>query len=153
MNGNILFDHSFGTTLSQRGDRAAVLNDIDTNGVNEFMGGNREGKVICFYGGNGTMTSVNNENIQPVNFKLNQNYPNPFNPKTIINYQTGIPAFISLKVYNIKGEEIAILTEKKQNAGVYEFEFDSSDIPSGIYFYTLYAGEIKIDTKRMILLK
>lgn len=153
MNGNILFDHSFGTTLTQRGDRAAVLNDIDTNGVNEFMGGNREGKVICFYGGNGTMTSVNNENIQPVKFKLYQNYPNPFNPKTTINYETQIPAFVTLKVYNIKGEEIALLAEEKQNAGVYEFEFDGSDIPSGIYFYTLYAGEFKIDTKRMILLK
>ena len=153
MNGNILFDHSFGSTLNQRGDRAAVLNDIDTNGVNEFLGGNREGNVICFYGGDGTITSVETENILPADIKLFQNYPNPFNPKTIINYELRSPGFVTLKVYNIKGEEIAVPVNEKQNAGKYEIGFDGSDLPSGIYFYSLYAGTEIIDTKRMILLK
>jgi len=153
VNGNILFNHSFGTTLNQRGDRAAVLNDIDTNGVNEFLGGNREGNVICFYGGDGTITNVDNENILPADIKLYQNYPNPFNPKTIINYELRSPGIVSLKVYNIKGEVIAVPVNEKQNPGKYEIGFDGSDIPSGIYFYSLYAGTKIIDTKRMILLK
>jgi len=153
VNGNILFDHSFGSTLNQRGDRAAVLNDIDTNGVNEFLGGNREGNVICFYGGDGTITSVENENILPADIKLFQNYPNPFNPKTIINYELRSPGFVSLKIFNIKGEEIAVPVNEKQNPGKYEIGFDGSDLSSGIYFYSLYAGTNIIDTKRMILLK
>ncbi len=153
INGNILFDYSFGSSLNQRGDRAAVLKDIDTNGVNEFLGGNREGRVICFYGGNGIITSVNNENIYPSDFKLYQNFPNPFNPKTIIHYETGIQAFVSLKVYNIKGEEIAVLAEENQNAGEYKIEFDGSDLPSGVYFYKLFAGSNEIETRQMALLK
>ncbi|MBK8552543.1 MAG: T9SS type A sorting domain-containing protein [Ignavibacteria bacterium] len=153
INGNIIFDYSFGTTLSQRGDRAAVLNDIDSNGVNEFLGGNREGRVICFYGGNGTITSVSNEIFHQTDFKLYQNYPNPFNPKTIINYELRNPGFVSLKIYNIKGEVIDIPVNKKQIAGKYEIEFSASDISSGIYFYSLFSGTNRIDTKRMIILK
>ena len=109
--------------------------------------------MICFYGGDGTITSVNNENILPADIKLYQNYPNPFNPKTIINYELRSAGFVTLKVYNIKGEEITVPVNENQHAGYYEIRFDGSDIPSEIYFYSLYNGANIIDTKRMILLK
>lgn len=159
LNGNIIFEHLFGNTITQRGDRAAVLKDIDSNGINEFLGGNREGKVICFSGGDGTITSVNNNNEQIMEYSLSQNYPNPFNPTTKINYILRFKneKFVTLKIFNAIGKEVATLVNKKQSAsnsaGGYTVEWDASNFPSGIYFYTLYSDEILIDTKRMMLLK
>ncbi|MBV6477746.1 MAG: hypothetical protein HGGPFJEG_00490 [Ignavibacteria bacterium] len=171
INGNILFEHFFGSTLNQRGDRAAVLNDIDTNGVNEFLGGNREGKVICFYGGNGTITSVNSGTEMPHKFALHQNYPNPFNPVTVISYQLAVNSFVKLIIYDALGKEVATLVnEKKSVEGrprTYHVEFDArqvsrqgSGLASGVYFYRLEvedlstsSGQAFVETKRMILIK
>ncbi|MEO6695008.1 MAG: T9SS type A sorting domain-containing protein, partial [Ignavibacteria bacterium] len=94
----------------------------------------------------------------PDNFYLSQNYPNPFNPVTKINYTIGtsqlsISSFISLKVYDALGKEVAVLVNKKLNAGKYEVEFDGSDFASGIYFYSLYINENLMETKRMLLVK
>lgn len=152
VNGNILFEHVFGSTLTQRGDRAAVLKDIDTNGVNEFFGGNREGKVICFYGGNGTITSVNSANSQPNNFKLHQNYPNPFNPGTIINFDVSSRNFVTLKVYDVLGNEVDVLVNESKNPGSYKAVFNGSNLSSGAYFYRLVSGDFK-ETKMMMLQK
>ncbi|MBK8982635.1 MAG: PQQ-binding-like beta-propeller repeat protein [Ignavibacteria bacterium] len=153
MNGNILFNHIFGSTLSQRGDRAAVLNDIDSNGINEFLGGNREGRVICFYGGNGTITSVNNNNnLFPAGYKLYQNYPNPFNPGTGIKFDIAKSVNVKLAVYDILGKEISTLINEKLNAGSYQVSFDGSSLPSGIYFYQLKSGDYS-ETMKMNLIK
>jgi len=89
----------------------------------------------------------------PDKYYLSQNYPNPFNPKTIINVQCSMFNYISLKVYNVLGNEIVTLVYEKKNPGSYEVEFDGSGFASGIYFYSLYADGELIDTKRMILLK
>jgi len=86
-------------------------------------------------------------------FKLHQNYPNPFNPNTIINYQLSMVSNVNLKVYNVLGNEVRTVVNKKQNAGSYEVEFDGEGLPSGIYFYSLLIDGNIIDTKRMILLK
>ncbi|MEO8446893.1 MAG: YCF48-related protein [bacterium] len=102
---------------------------------------------------NASTVGVNNiSNEIPSDFKLHQNYPNPFNPTTIINYQ--LPKFsnVSLKVYDILGNEVVTLVNEKQNAGIYEAEFDGSGLASGIYFYRIDAGEF-IQTKRMTLVK
>jgi Secretion system C-terminal sorting domain len=88
----------------------------------------------------------------PEKFSLEQNYPNPFNPKTIINYELPITNYVSLKVYDVLGKEVAALVSQKQNAGSYEVEFNGENFSSGIYFYKLEAGNF-IETKRMILLK
>ncbi|MBN1302638.1 MAG: T9SS type A sorting domain-containing protein [Melioribacteraceae bacterium] len=61
------------------------------------------------------------------------NYPNPFNPSTIITYKLPVDGFVTLKVYDVLGEEIAVLVNKKQASGVYEIEFDGSDLASGVY--------------------
>jgi murein tripeptide amidase MpaA len=97
----------------------------------------------------------------PNAFSLEQNYPNPFNPSTKIKFtipQTVIASetkqsqFVTLKVYDILGNEIATLVNEEKTAGSYEVEFDGSDLTSGIYFYQLIAGQFS-ETKKMILLK
>ncbi|MBS1516938.1 MAG: T9SS type A sorting domain-containing protein [Bacteroidetes bacterium] len=88
----------------------------------------------------------------PDKFYLSQNYPNPFNPKTIINYSLGKAENVTLKVYDILGNETAELVNEKQNAGSYSVEFDGNALSSGVYFYRFIAGEYS-GVKRMILLK
>jgi len=114
------------------------------------------------YGGPGsnvianTIVSVQNNGvtISPTGYSLNQNYPNPFNPVTVINYQLPVSGFVSLKVYDILGNEVANLVNEKQNSGSYSYRFSTVNyqLSSGIYFYTLRANGYS-DTKRMTLLK
>ena len=89
---------------------------------------------------------------QPYKFSLEQNYPNPFNPGTIIKYSIPFSSFVLIKVYNILGNEVTNLVNEEKSAGDYEIEFNASDLPSGIYFYTIRTGKF-IQTKKMILLK
>jgi hypothetical protein len=95
----------------------------------------------------------------PETFILKQNYPNPFNPKTVINYQVPKNGIITLKVYDVLGNEIATLVDEVQTAGSYSVDFDASDLPagrqgliSGIYFYKLTAEDFS-SVRKMILLK
>lgn len=152
MNGNLLFNHSFGSTLTQRGDRAAVLNDIDSNGINEFLGGNREGRVICFYGGNGIITSISNLNSLPGNFVLHQNFPNPFNPVTNIKFEIAESGYVKLAVFDILGKEISEPVSEKLNAGTYRVTFDGSSLSSGVYYYKLTTGDYS-ETMKMSLIR
>ena len=88
----------------------------------------------------------------PTSFKLEQNYPNPFNPDTKIRYSIPGQTHVRLTVYNLLGEEIEMLFNGEQSAGVYEATFDAAALPSGIYFYTLKTDKF-ISTNKMILLK
>ncbi len=88
----------------------------------------------------------------PVGFQLNQNYPNPFNNSTVIKYSIPQEGLVTLKVYNLLGEEVARLVNDIKQTGNYEVSFDATDLTSGIYFYRLNAGDF-IETKKMILLK
>jgi hypothetical protein len=88
----------------------------------------------------------------PDKFYLSQNYPNPFNPTTSIQYAVSSPQFVSLKVYDVLGNEIAILVNEEKPAGTYEVEFDGAGLPSEIYFYQLKADSY-INTKKMIIIK
>jgi len=85
-------------------------------------------------------------------FKLYQNYPNPFNPSTRIQYAVFSRQFVSLKVYDVLGNEITTLINDEKSAGTYEVEFDASSLPSGVYFYQLREGTL-VETKKMIILK
>ena len=88
----------------------------------------------------------------PENYSLSQNYPNPFNPNTSISFVLRTPGEVSLKVYNLLGEEVASLVDGRMSAGPHTAYFDASDLSSGIYYYNLTAGDF-VETKKMILLK
>jgi hypothetical protein len=97
-------------------------------------------------------TSVNEIEGLPTAYVLRQNYPNPFNPSTTIKF--GIPReeFVTLKVYNMLGQEVKTLVNDVRQIGTYEVTFDAADLPSGVYFYKLSAGNY-LNTKKMLLLK
>jgi len=95
--------------------------------------------------------SVENGNI-PLHFDLAQNYPNPFNPSTKIKYQIPDPVFVTIKVYDVLGNEIVPLVKENKIAGTYEIDFDGSKLTSGIYYYRITAGDYS-QTKKMILLR
>jgi hypothetical protein len=88
----------------------------------------------------------------PVDFMLYQNYPNPFNPVTKMKFSISSNSFIKLVVYDALGREAETLVNEELKPGTYEAEWDGTNYPCGIYFYTLYRGDYKV-TKRMILLK
>ncbi|MEG8946386.1 T9SS type A sorting domain-containing protein [Rosettibacter firmus] len=88
----------------------------------------------------------------PANFALEQNYPNPFNPTTKIRFTIPSKDFVTLKVFNTLGEEVAQLINKEMNAGSYEVDFIAQGLSSGVYFYTLKTSNFT-KTLKMLLLK
>jgi len=88
----------------------------------------------------------------PSEYNLEQNYPNPFNPVTNIKYSVANSAQVTLKVYNLLGQEVATLVNQVQKAGNYVVDFDASNLSSGVYMYRLQSGNVGI-TKKMMLLK
>jgi photosystem II stability/assembly factor-like uncharacterized protein len=115
-----------------------------------------------------TLVGIDKEIPSPADFILYQNYPNPFNPSTKIRFQISDFGFVSLKVYDVLGNEVAILINEEKSVGIYEVEFNTNighpgpvrNLSSGIYFYQLgvtgpetSSGHDKIQTKKMIYLK
>ena len=102
--------------------------------------------------------SVEDNSDMPASFSLEQNYPNPFNPTSTITY--AIPllggdergGLVTLKVFDLLGNEISTLVNEKKEAGYHKIDFNGSDLPSGVYFYRIQAGDF-VDTKKMLLLK
>ena len=90
--------------------------------------------------------------FSPENYSLSQNYPNPFNPSTSISFTITKSTFVTLKIFNILGSEITTLVNQVTPSGKYEIKFDAKNLPSGIYLYTITAGEF-VDTKKMLLMK
>ncbi len=123
--------------------------------------------VHTIAGGDTTFLSIHQISLEvPKHFGLFQNYPNPFNPVTKIRYQIAKSSYVSLKVYNILGENIAALVNQKQSAGTYEVDFSASggglNLSSGVYFYKIeittdprsgIGKEEYTETKKMILVK
>jgi plastocyanin len=95
---------------------------------------------------------VSDDELIAEKFELNQNYPNPFNPSTRINYTIPIASFVNLKVYDIIGNEIAVLVNEEKQAGVYNVKFNAAGLSSGMYLYRLQT-ESFVETKKMILMK
>jgi len=98
-----------------------------------------------------TTTSVDDE-IIPTEFSLSQNYPNPFNPSTVISYQIPVITFVTLKVFDMIGNEVATLVNEEKQAGYHTVIFNAENISTGVYFYRLQAGEF-VSTKKLILMK
>ena len=90
--------------------------------------------------------------IAPSSYSLHQNYPNPFNPSTKIKFEINKSGDIVLNVYDVTGKIVSEIVNEYLTAGTYEVTFDGNNLPSGVYFYQLRAGEFT-DTKKLILLK
>ncbi|MDZ7624589.1 MAG: lectin like domain-containing protein [Ignavibacteriaceae bacterium] len=91
-------------------------------------------------------------NLSPNGFVLEQNYPNPFNPSTTIKYAVANKQFVSIKVFDVIGNEIATLVNEEKPAGTYEVEFNANQLSAGVYYYSIVT-EGFVQTKKMILLK
>ncbi|HQF43774.1 MAG TPA: T9SS type A sorting domain-containing protein, partial [Ignavibacteriaceae bacterium] len=109
-------------------------------------------KQLDFDGSFAYSQVVNVDITAPLQFSLEQNYPNPFNPATTINYSLAKDEFVHIAVFNILGEKVATLVNTNQKAGNYELKFDASSHSSGIYFYSMEAGDFK-SVRKMILMK
>jgi len=149
--------------FTQRGDTTfIVLNNLQNQTFDFIV--NSKPLNFKIDTDNWVLKTVRGEDIVPVNFTLEQNFPNPFNPSTSISYQLGKPSFIRIKIYDILGQEIAVLKDEKQREGNYTVEFNASStegesLSSGIYFYKLEAHDFDdinflfSQTKKMIYVK
>ena len=111
--------------------------------------------IYTTIGGDSTILLDINFNTNTIleDFKLEQNYPNPFNPLSSIKFQILRNSNIKLVVYNIIGKEITTLVNEKKSSGTYKITFDGSNLSSGIYFYSLFINGVRVDTKKMLLIK
>ncbi len=100
----------------------------------------------------GSVFIENNSSTVPSGFTLYQNYPNPFNPETVISYSLKRNSFVTLRIFDILGKEINSLINEKQNTGSYSVNFNGKNLPSGIYFYKLQAGNFS-KTRKMVMVK
>ncbi len=100
----------------------------------------------------GYTTSVKNENLSLLDYKLAQNYPNPFNPSTRINFTIKEEGLVNLKIFNLLGQEVATLVSENKIPGNYSAIFNAGNLPSGIYFYRLDSNGFS-QTKKMMLIK
>ena len=102
-----------------------------------------------------TPTLVDSEEAEvflPSMYSLGQNFPNPFNPSTVILYTLPSGGLVTLRIFNLLGQEVALLVNERKEAGYYQATWSASNVPSGVYFYRLQAGEF-VQTKKAILLK
>jgi len=98
-------------------------------------------------------TDVNSSTVNiPDTYALSQNYPNPFNPTTTINFDVPVREHVTLKVYNILGQEVETLVDEEMSAGYKHIDWDGAKYSSGVYFYKLNAGDF-VETKKMSLVK
>ena len=128
----------------------SVGNSVNGNGNPTFDQWNfGENFVIKVYD---NPVNVEDDRHQPADYILYQNYPNPFNPTTNLQYSIGKAQFVTLKVYDVLGNEVATLVNENKIAGEYQVEFSANGLTSGIYFYKLETENF-VASKKMILLK
>lgn len=134
---------------------SASWQDMDFENTNEgtvFESTFRAGGGRLYAIGEETAVEQHDEAISPQEFHLGQNYPNPFNPQTTIEYEISQNAAVKLCVHDVLGREVAVLVKKRQRAGAYKVVWNAAHFPSGIYVYTLRAGE-KVKSGKMLLLR
>jgi hypothetical protein len=125
--------------------------DIDNDGDIDVLSGASIANEIAWWENDG-LVGVEKYSKPPDRLLLYQNFPNPFNPNTIIKYTVPSEGFVSLKVFDVLGNEIAILVSAQHQQGEYEVEFNTTEITSGIYLYQLRAND-NTETMKMVLLK
>ena len=141
---NIGFVAGFGTTTEPKvysftDDKAAVgnftyrLKQVDFDGSYEYS------------------NEINVDVTGPAQYSLDQNYPNPFNPSTLIKYSVAQDGFVNVSIFNLLGEKVATLVNSNMKAGSYELNFNASQLSSGVYFYSIEAGDFKAVRKMMLM--
>ncbi len=140
--------------LSEEGNSGETGNDSDGDGIPYIP--EQPNNLPPIFATEATLnlsaTSVENDKLLPQNFALEQNYPNPFNPSTTIRFSIPVDAFVTLKVYNLIGQEVATLVDEVKPAGNYDIKFNASDLSSGVYFYRIDTGNFT-SVKKLTLLK
>ncbi|MCF8262848.1 MAG: choice-of-anchor D domain-containing protein [Melioribacteraceae bacterium] len=112
---------------------------------------NADANTIYTFKISASVTGVESETI-PEQYALDQNYPNPFNPTTMIKFALPNNSSVRLSVYNLLGEEVKVLVNQELSGGYHSVEFSANDLPSGLYFYKLTAGNF-VEIKKMMLMK
>lgn len=153
---NSVFDIGGGTSYTSN---FILFDAIGQQGPTGYSSNSTMQLTSGLLGSYDVLTDVKKEEQLPTEYKLFQNYPNPFNPTTKIKYSIPVetlratsPQYVTLKVYDILGNEVATLVNEEQPAGEYEINFDASKLTSGTYFYQLNTGEYSC-TKKMLLIK
>ena len=142
-----------GTTwTSQSSGTTKILYGVSFTDANTGAAVGEWGTIIHTTNGGVTFVEEERTHEMPAGFSLSPNYPNPFNPTTSMQYTISSRQFVTLKVYDILGREVATLVNEEKTAEEYEVEFDGTGLPSGIYIYQLKASSF-VETRKMILLK
>jgi hypothetical protein len=121
------------------------------SGMSLFAGTFGGGVYRCLLSEIVTLTQDHSSDL-PYHFGLFQNYPNPFNPSTTISYSLPKTTNVSLRITNALGQEVALLVNERKESGQHQITWNAINVPSGIYFYRLQAGEF-VETKKMIVLR
>jgi photosystem II stability/assembly factor-like uncharacterized protein len=150
--GKILFSRDQGENWSTQGEFSNTVYDIFF--INSSTGWVVGDNGTILHTTNGGVTFVEEEQINeiPAEFLLSQNYPNPFNPSTKMKYSVTQTSQVQIKVFDVLGNEIETLVKEEKPAGTYELTWYAANLPSGVYFYQLQAGEYTA-VKKMILIK
>jgi M6 family metalloprotease-like protein len=155
LNGTILRTTNGGETwTSQSSGITKYLYGVSFTGANTGTAVGGGGTILCTTTGGVTWAEDKDKKTDdvPTRYTLSQNYPNPFNPTTVIEYQIPNQSFVTLKIFDLLGREVATLVNERKDAGTYSVQWNASGFSSGIYFYRLEANE-KRDIKKMVLMK
>jgi minor extracellular serine protease Vpr len=128
---------------------SSVVDDLTGSVPNNEFG---HGKIDAYAALQQLVTTVEEEVVLPAEFALLQNYPNPFNPATTVTYSIPTKNHVTIKVYDVLGNEVATLVNAEKPAGNHNVEFDANNFSSGLYFYRINAGNFN-EVKKMMLLK
>ena len=139
-----------------------AVNDADATGeregiltyspYNEDLSYQEVNRWLYTWIGDSMISDVNGDEGIQYKFDLSQNYPNPFNPSTTINYSVPTNGLVTLKIFNVLGQEVKTLVNNVQNAGLHTVSFNASSLASGVYIYRLSSGNF-VGVKKMLLLK
>ncbi len=160
VNNNTIYVASWTNGVFESTDNGNSWNSIGMGGLSvstlivsknsdSVFAGTKEGKIYISKRITG-VTSVESDEI-PTKYKLYQNYPNPFNPITTIEFDIPEKSTVKIKIYDILGREITTLIDKELDAGKYKENFNANNLASGIYFYSIEAGNFKAVNKMMLL--
>ncbi len=156
-------DLGWGGTVKEIGNitggKSKIVGALDLNGMTKIVWSDDRGddgiyaQNINFNGTLGNSTGIGKTGTEvPAAFSLSQNYPNPFNPGTNLEFGISNLGFVSLKIYDAIGKEVATLVNSNLNPGTYKYYFDAGNLAGGVYFYRLSAGDF-VETKKMVLVK